>query len=140
MRQLDFQRSNEKLVRELLNDLETQKPVRCTYTDPYKGIDLKGTIYYMDERNQRTDFQGFFSTDDTLIEAHMLRDGESEYTWDSRDVGNKGRGIKKSIRSISVESFGGAFGNDAEYHCEPWVVDKSKFIPPSDIKFEDVER
>jgi hypothetical protein len=120
-----------------------EEPVSCTAVTVFDtGGESQGTLYYIDERNFVLDSMILLSDNDP-IEAHIIRDGDYEYTWSPKFLEEEGvGGTKRRIDpsyEVNEEIFA-MYDDGTEYQCESWTVDNAMFIPPSDIEFEDITR
>lgn len=102
-----------------------------------------GTVYIAGER-MRGDFTS--EQDGTTAQTHMIHDGDSVYTWSKSAEGTFA--MKFHQGEVDVEQDAGvatmpsqamSIENDVDYDCHRWSVDGSKFVPPSDIEFMDME-
>jgi len=116
------------------------KNLTCDFVhdDPESGRS-EGTVYLSGER-MRGDFT--ITANGTVMESHVIRDGDTGYTWGSTPAGTMAITFTiseeeqvvasgKSEQSINLDQ-------NLEYSCTPWNVDESKFQPPADLNFQDI--
>jgi len=116
--------------------------ITCTFSRTDENSSMDGTIYVSDGKI-RGDFsmvQGGQSFD-----SHMIQDGDMAYTWNTG--GPLGAtGFKMPISADEEVSSG-----EGEYQaidleeqldtkCSRWSPDASKFVPPSNITFQDLSQ
>jgi hypothetical protein len=111
-----------------------------SYTEPESGSQTEGTTYIADE-NMRGDFT--MTQDGEEYTMSAIHDGEFVYTWGSGPMG--AMAMKFPVDDTEVSSETSVRDNDplqsddeVEYDCRRWSVDSSKFVPPSDIEFQDI--
>lgn len=126
--------------------LERGDSLTCdiSYTDE-EGSTMDGTVFFSDG-NMRGDFTMQF--DGEQMETHVIHDGEYAYSWGASSAGNMA--VKFPIdepddaemsREEPATGENGQFDFDQEvaYDCSAWRTDASKFVPPADIEFVDLE-
>ena len=120
--------------------------VMCTISYTPKDFEgkIEGTVYVSGE-NMRADF--FMSSAIGNIETSVINTGDTGYTWGTTPMGEIALMFETStniqdtqaIQDSSEPTDEVPFNMDENisYTCERWSVDKSKFVPPSDINFVD---
>lgn len=111
---------------------------QCTFnTAAGEGGSSNGTVYISGEN-----MRGNFTTttkDGKASQMYMIRNGDKYYMWG----GELPSGIKMTldINEFKTNTQASQYvdlNTKADYKCNPWTVDLSKFTPPSNIKFEDL--
>ncbi len=132
----------------LLGLLALGKSQECAFVVRTDGMVQEGTAFY-EGGNARVDtlIKGAGATD---IASYMIMDKNSNtmYMWGSAQ-GNQG--IKMTLPSEDSQTpspmnnpQGGASAPpvtpdmDVDYNCKSWRVDRSVFVPPSDVEFMDM--
>lgn len=141
--------AQEGVLRSSIKNLLAQnKPMKCTIkigTNDEDGQGKMTGVTYVANNKMRSDFkiESGIEEGDQDIQAHTISDGDWTYTW----TNNTTPGTKMKLSEL--ENLSNDQGNVAEsfknleeehdYHCSRWFpVDKSKFVPPSDIEFKDL--
>ncbi len=118
----------------------------CTVNQYVGDVESKGTVYItnaetMSERKIRGEFKT--SVQGMEVEStFIMKDGFS-YTWSSMmpSMGYKVK-IEENKTSNTDTKTSGTYTFDAtqigDYDCKEWIVDQSKFTPPSSVKFMDL--
>lgn len=117
--------------------------VQCTYTidDPQIG---KGSgVVYIDQ-NGRVRNETTVTNPDGEARMHVLNDSVWLYTWTESEkitFGTKMRlseeATMESLKETPIASAHTMYKN-VSYTCAPWEVDEVMFIPPMEIKFNDL--
>ncbi|MBI3342428.1 hypothetical protein HY024_04880 [Candidatus Curtissbacteria bacterium] len=113
------------------------KNVTCTikYTDNKGG----GTIFVSGDK-----FRGDFdtTTNGKEYKTHMINDNSFYYTW--MDDSAKGQKFSKdyvSKMNTTTNTQNNPTANldsKVDMKCSAWIVDNSKFVPPTNVTFEDL--
>lgn len=115
--------------------------VTCEFNSPVdeNGYSGKGTVY-MSSGNMRGDFEN--TQNGKTTKMSMIRKGNDNFIWgDSMETGIKMTLSPEDLKSETNEASKYVDLNQkADYKCNPWGVDQSKFNPPSDIKFTDFSK
>lgn len=96
-----------------------------------------GVAYIAGERVRgdflsKVDVPGIVSMD---IESHMISDGESVYTWTSlSNEGYKTPVVMAGEANTDTQTI--SFEDNLNYKCNPWDVDVTKFLIPTNITFK----
>lgn len=133
---------NEKSAMGSLVDLiNGGSNVTCNFNTPAdeNGYASKGTIY-ISSGNMRGDFINTINGKTTNMS--MIRNGNDNYIWgDEVETGIK---MTLSTEELTKETNEGSkyvdLNQKLDYKCNPWGVDKSKFNPPTNIKFTDFSK
>lgn len=116
----------------------------CTFeTTDDAGLKTNGTVYVADQgRKMNGDFS-MMNTDGTQTQTNMISDGEYTYVWSSAQT----QGFKMKVDpeddtffptdEDANEQVGFDADQQADFNCQPWRPDNSKFVPPSNIEFVD---
>lgn len=115
------------------------KDVTCTFSRSDAGGDMEGTVFVARDGRMRGEFT-LASPQFGTMTMQVIRDGAYGYTWGfpsatqgtKTKLDNEGKPIKKNDKD------GPSLDEDMEYRCAAWRVDTSKFVPPSDVQFQDV--
>jgi hypothetical protein len=122
----------------ILSLLSGGKTVTCQITYPdNKGT---GTVYVSDKK-----FAGDFTmkgADGKETVGHMVSDGTYVYIWSQAMP----MGIKMNLAAAKSASQNAQanqsvnINQEVNLNCSPWIPDNSKFIAPSNIKFQDMSQ
>ncbi len=108
------------------------------YQDPQSDNRTEGTTYLAGER-VRGDFT--IEQQGAVYRMSTIHDGSYVYTWGQGPSGEMAMKFAIDERSqATVDESNDLFESDdaVEYACAPWVVDPGRFVPPSDIEFQDM--
>lgn len=116
------------------------KSAQCTFASTQNGVTSSGTVFIASNGNMRGDFTS--KTSSGVQTSNMiLKDGYS-YVWS----GNQGAKMNVENMGASSNESAGASAKQSvdldaqvDYECKDWTADSSKFIPPSSVKFLDIE-
>lgn len=120
------------------------KNYNCTYNMTDEGGNkLEGEVFVASSGNKLSGQFTNIQPDGTTTVSNMISDGEYTYTW-TPDT-NKGYKIKINPEDNSLYGTGDNTQNDQavnenqniDYNCHAWVVDNSKFTPPTNVEFTD---
>lgn len=137
------QEQTEKAVHTSIKDLMSEnKPVKCVATvDMNDGEKMTGTVYIADGK-MRNDAE-IENKEGEKTQLHTIIDEDWFYSW-STGLPNGGIKMKVSdIENIPDQEGGDPSGEvknldkDFNFDCSKWTVDNSKFVPPSDVTFQD---
>ncbi|TSC62984.1 MAG: hypothetical protein Athens041674_355 [Parcubacteria group bacterium Athens0416_74] len=98
---------------------------------------LSSGVVYVSGNKSRTDSTGTM-TGVGPYETHTITDGTYVYMWSSMmPTGQKWKNTMSETGSVpsTVESPAYDTNELYTYDCNPWSVDQSVFVPPSDISF-----
>lgn len=123
------------------------RDVTCTFTQTDDAGMTKGTVYITQDGRMRGEFTN--EGDEGPMAMHMINDGEYSYTW---GVPSMNKGVKMKLDDEEDNSIMDDDDEDddddaeemvdmdesMEYRCSTWRADASKFVPPSDIEFQDL--
>ncbi len=114
--------------------------MQCTFAGDVGEMRISGTVYVGDEK-----IRGDYTMTGALVqngmETHMIMNPTSMWYW--TDISTQG--FKASLDPKTLEpkkkdpSRVVNYNQDFDYTCAPWIVDASKFIPPSTISFTDLD-
>jgi hypothetical protein len=119
----------------------------CTYSTSNDNENVSEAKVYISDGGEQYYAEVDYQQNDKDLTSYMIKDGDVAYTW----VSGSDSGYKYSLDADSETSYtpdSDEFGNQNaslesafgyEYDCDPWTVDNSKFTPPSDIEFTDVD-
>ncbi len=119
--------------------LEQRTPASCTFEGAVETMDIKGTVY-VGNGSIRGDYLMTGPQAPNGMETHMIMDGTSMRYWTSVST----QGFKTAIDPNTMEPTKTDiaqtvnYNQDFEYNCSPWIVDASKFTPPSTVSFTDL--
>lgn len=110
---------------------------RCTFTYESDLADSTGVVYVTDGK-LKGDFQTEVAALGGQVVTHLIRDGESVYTWiDGTSVGVKAPANISGSGSARQSTFD-PLEQQLNYDCEPWEVDPGVFILPAGVQFSEV--
>lgn len=124
----------------------------CTFsTTDTEGNTSKGTMYVASAGKLiYSTFEFNPKSGDTNYAGSMIRDEKYNYIWTAKDkqgfktpidLENDSLFAKPEATDKSTENqvnFGVDDTSEVDFDCKPWAVDKSMFVPPSDIEFMDL--
>lgn len=135
----------EKTVLSSLKDLMTQTvSQQCTYT--YADEKMGKTEGVMLVSNGKV--RGSFSLTDpkgVVTSGNMINDGAFSYTWDDTTKTGMKIAMTEELKQMGEEAVQdnpqiAEMNKKTDYRCKAWVVDASKFTPPTDIQFTDLSK
>lgn len=114
--------------------LSAGKSVTCTVKN--SDAEGSGTVFVSDKK-MRGDFTS--KLDDKNVETHVIQDGTYSYIWTS----DQPQGIKMKLDAVDKKALEDQtkdlnLDKEVGLNCSPWIVDGSKFVPPSNIQFADL--
>ncbi|MEN8251993.1 MAG: hypothetical protein ABFQ53_00205 [Patescibacteria group bacterium] len=128
---------------------------KCTWSDEKNNV--AGTTYMDGERMRMETKNAISGANGKTGDSFMINDGEYTYSWET--MTKKGMKIKNEAEEEMMEteiSEGDASEYESkmgmgegmeemeemeyEYNCEKWKVDESKFVPPTDVEFQDMNQ
>ncbi len=143
----DTDGGSESLVGSITDLLQRGIPMHCTVT--YTEEDSTGTVNtYVANNKFYTEIAAVLN-DGTEQTYYALSDGEWSYMWSPE----QGQGIKMQFDAtqfeegfdlpdtpgLETEVDQPDYSQDYNYNCTPWIPDNSKFTPPTDITFMDMD-
>ncbi len=107
---------------------------QCTFSDDSSGAQTAGTVY-VGGGKVRGDFSA--TSGGTVMGMHMIADGTTMHTWIDGMTSGFSMNMAAAQSSTNTQQ---SFDSDKkiDYRCEPWTVDASRFVLPSDITFQDM--
>lgn len=105
---------------------------RCTFTHETETVTSRGTVYVYGE-NIRGDFES--DTQGITVDSHMITSDGFIYTWSP--IAPTGYKVPYSLET-GTGNGSSEFRQPYDFRCDPWAVDESQFIIPSDTTFTDV--
>lgn len=121
------------------------KAQKCTWSD---GSGMSGVVYISGNK-MHTEMKGIAKNEMGMAgDMLMISDGEWVYTWDSTTKqGMKMKDEMKDEYEEVAEDYMAEAPDDMvadmidetyDYKCENWKADNSKFVPPTDVTFQDM--
>lgn len=106
----------------------------CTFSDTQAKT--SGTVYF-GKGTMRGDFNS--ETNGNTYTSHMINTGTDVYIWTDGQPG----GFKASMDAVEQASAGFDMqaidlNKQADYACQPWAIDSSKFDVPKAVQFTDM--
>lgn len=114
--------------------IDSGKTKQCTFTTVAEGSESKGTIYVADGK-MRGDFN--VVTKDVAVMSHTIFDGTTSFIW----TDNAGDGIKMKVDPSEIgnsQNQSVDVNKDFEFDCDSWNADSGKFVPPANVKFNEM--
>ena len=111
------------------------KSLKCDIS--YAAINedrMEGTVY-LDNDRMRGDFS--IESEGGAMTTSVIQDGDTGYTWGSTPFGTMAMKFTVTEEGKANQEGMPDFDEDVDYTCEKWRVDEGKFIPPSDITFQE---
>lgn len=118
--------------------------MQCTFEHIAHGGTTTGKLY-ISGNNMRGDFE-LVQPDGNSVTSNMIREGDTNYVWSSELE----QGFKTVVPEATFEAaetledaaaqsdpFAQLQDENVSYNCQPWIVDRSMFTPPTDIEFVD---
>lgn len=108
----------------------------CSFTHSTDVSDSTGTVF-ISGKKMRGDFNSTTKLAANIkMESHMISDGEFMYNWSSAMPTGFKVAITKNESSTSTSGSQGLdYNQKLDYDCKAWMVDASKFVVPTEIKF-----
>lgn len=115
-----------------------------SYESPDTDGVVAGTVKISGE-DLRGDFEMMQAGE--VYESHMIQDDTHMYTWMTSAEGSfamkmplDAAGADADVETSDAYESSRPIdmGNEVEYDCRPWSVDRSVFVPPSNIEFQDM--
>ena len=107
------------------------RTLSCSFSHVDNETAVDGVVYVADD-DMRGDFV-ITPRNRERVEGHLIQDGKWRYAWaDSFPDGTRARideGGSDSADDVNLER------DEFTYSCRTWVVDRSKFELPLDVKF-----
>lgn len=109
----------------------------CTFTSEEDGNRTDGTVYLSDSK-MRGDFT-IAQTDGTNFDFHTIMVDGYAYSWGG-PFGNQGTKMKIDANAQASSGDNTEFNQNKsmDMDCDSWRADNSKFVPPSDVNFQDI--
>lgn len=119
----------------------------CSYRTSNTDEDVSEANVYISNGGEKYYLEIVSDDDGDEVTSYMIRDRDTVYTW----VSSTNKGYKYTLED-SEEEFAPdsadfraqnsgletAFGY--QYDCNPWIVQNSKFTPPTNIQFTDFDK
>lgn len=146
-RQTGNNSSGKNFVGSLIDLLTLGQNTTCTFaTTDDSGSQTSGLVFASAGGNKLSGEFELTDPEGSVTTSHVISDGEYSYFWSSELE----EGIKVKLDPEDTSLFGKtsgesrtSFGIDekepVDFNCQPWVVDNSKFVPPSHIEFKEFE-
>jgi len=146
--QQETPKKDDSFVGSIKDLMAKAMPLMCTFSAETEDGDMEGTVYVHGEK-VRTD-TSMDVPELGNVDTHYISDGTWAYTWGA----HMEQGIKMNLADLEGETpdasemalgeyegdYKGTVDMDGRfaYDCKPWMVDSSKFAPPSDVTFMDM--
>ncbi len=145
-------------VTQAVQPTQTEKTTLASLKDLLtQGVSQQCTYSYTDEKMGKTDgvmlvangkVRGSFSLTDpkgVVTAGNMINDGAFSYTWDDTTKTGMKIAMTEELKKMGEETVKdnpqvAEMNKKTDYRCKAWVVDASKFVPPTDIKFTDLSK
>lgn len=135
------QESGNKTSGKFWDLLKAGKNQECTFSSSTNDMTAKGTIFVSSDK-VRGDFDS--TVGGQKMTSYMIKDGDYIYIWTS----GSNQGTKMKFDQVEQTDQSGSqsgtpqqtqtFNQNYEYDCKSWNPDNSKFTPPSNIQFLDI--
>lgn len=110
--------------------------VMCTVSYPQdSGITGSGTVYVTGNK-MSNDFT--MTVNNQSADGHIISDGQYLYSWSSQSsqgtkikIDDEGKQETQSNQNVDLDK-------NVDLDCSNWSVDNSKFVPPSDVTFAEL--
>lgn len=136
----DEESTKETTMSNSLTDLlSSGKTQKCTFSYSDENGGTEGTVY-VNNQNMRADLN-ITTADKKVSQMNMIRKGDDSYVWGGGFPGGTGLKMTLSAEELSGnEEINKSFDTSkkADYDCSGWTVDSTVFVPPSNIKFQDL--
>lgn len=105
-----------------------------------EGDQITSGTTYISGSSARSDYK--MTSESQTFNGHMILTTDSIYTWvdemPNQAIKLNAADMKKFQGEAQAESAGAdSYSEKFDYKCFTWTPDKSKFTPPSDVKFTD---
>lgn len=111
--------------------------LKCVYVYEDAQTRSEGTNFIANNK-VRGNSEVLAKSNNQKVQASFIIDGQTMYSWSSA----MNDGIKFSFDSNKADEYaqqqGVDYGKELNYDCDSWSADNSLFIPPSNIKFMDL--
>lgn len=119
------------------------KSLRCTFSENTESTKNESVLFVS---GKKVSLEGTTVDEEKNEDKfYMISDGDWAYVWGTQ----LNTGIKMKYSDFNKDENGVSNGNSlgqnifqslkgTNYNCKPWVVDNSKFVPPSNIEFKDL--
>lgn len=121
--------------------MKSGKNATCTFTfKDDEGNNSSGVVYIASDQRMRSDIVAN-SVSQPQQEASVISTKDVQYMWSS----NSKQGVKSTLKPDQTQSNESdqdqSIDKDKNYNykCSDWKVDDSKFNPPADVTFTDVD-
>ncbi|OGH10914.1 MAG: hypothetical protein A3B38_04120 [Candidatus Levybacteria bacterium RIFCSPLOWO2_01_FULL_36_13] len=127
---------NEKSTTDIWGILSKGTNQKCDFSYMTSDSSSTGTFYFSGKK-MRGDITS--KNEGKTSVFYLIRDGDTNYMWGT----DLEAGFKMTLKEEDLKTnqqFVQYFNSDqkVDYKCTPWLVDASKFTPPSNIKFTDL--
>ncbi|MBI4098108.1 MAG: hypothetical protein HY426_03635 [Candidatus Levybacteria bacterium] len=122
---------------ELLALGKTQK---CTFSYSDENGGTEGTVY-INKGDMRGDMMIRTSADNKTMQMYMIRKGDDNYIWGGGFDAGTGLKMTLSAEDFSTNEDSKKYldaSKKVDYDCSGWTPDSTVFVPPSNIKFQDL--
>lgn len=137
------EQTGDRGVRSFIELIGLGQAMTCTYStdaldSPYP---TNGTMH-TDGTRVRVDSVSVVENEE--VQFSMIDDGTNTYTWGTNAEGTFAMkmprvDITEQSQNEATQNEQFDYNQDVEYDCTPGGIDSSKFVPPSDIEFMDLE-
>lgn len=130
----------EKIQESIKGLMAKGASMKCTFSaEEYEGIRNYDQVLWIDGEKFRTEVK---MDAEEYMEVYSISDGEYMYSWSNMNT----EGTKLKLESMEEmadeysDTSSGSIDTDVkfDYSCLPWVVTNDKFVPPSDVEFQDL--
>lgn len=149
MRDVDTESNDMSGTGSFLELFGRGKSFRCEFRSETEGNMSNGTAY-VDGARERVAMQGEYQTDGEKGSFNVITDGDTTYWWSETPEGKMG--MKMTVPEGTDEGTATEYDtphsgvsspvgvtDEVSYDCDPWRVDASVFVPPSDVEFTDMD-
>ncbi len=145
-------------VTQAVQPAQTEKTTLASLKDLLtQGVSQQCTYSYTDEKTGKSEgvmliangkVRGSFSLTDpqgVVTTGNMINDGAFSYTWNDATKTGVKIAMTEELKQMGEESIKdnpqvAEMNKKTDYRCKAWIVDASKFTPPTGIEFTDLSQ
>jgi hypothetical protein len=120
------------------------RTLECSFTFKDQGITSEGTGFF-DGKQMRVDSM-YMGDGRATYMSSMISDGTIMYLWSKTEAGSFAmkmavppEGVTSNTAPVDQSKGGLNPQSKVTYNCKSWKVDGSVFVPPTDIKFMNMD-
>ncbi len=111
---------------------------RCTFSYDMSGITANG-VMYASGGQLRGDINSKVAQANMDIESHVIQSGGYMYIWSSLSPTGSKIKISTTTSAPTIPNQPVSMSSAYQYDCDPWNVDASVFVAPTNVTFTEVK-